>query len=544
MLTPLPGFPGRVGPVVLCILDGVGIGRHDAGDAVSRAAMPTLRGLLARCPNRSLKAHGAAVGLPSEEDMGNSEVGHNALGAGRVYEQGASLVDAALASGAAFGETWRWLTQTGTLHLIGLLSDGNVHSNVRHLHTILRRAAQDGVARVRVHVLTDGRDVEERSAPRYVAPLEALLAELSVNGRDYQIASGGGRMWITMDRYEADWPMVQRGWDCHVRGQGRPFPSASAAIDALYAEDPRRTDQWLPAFVITGPEGEPVGRVREGDGVLFFNFRGDRAIEISRAFEGRPCPIDREGGPHTRFVGMMQYDGDERLPARYLVEPPAIEGTVVEHLVAAGLRTFAVSETQKFGHVTYFFNGNRSGVLDERLERYVCVPSTHVPFDQAPEMSAAGITDAALAALAEGVFDHIRLNYANGDMVGHTGDLSATIRAMEVVDAELGRLAAGVEAAGGVLLVTADHGNADQMFQLDKKTGAPLLDAQGQPVPRTAHSLNPVPFVLVDPAQRWALADVPGAGLGHVGATLLTLLGLTPPPEYLPSLVTPLGSPR
>ncbi|MEY3209801.1 MAG: 2,3-bisphosphoglycerate-independent phosphoglycerate mutase [Pseudomonadota bacterium] len=544
MLTPLPGFPGRSGPVVLCILDGVGLGRHDAGDAVFHAAMPTLRGLVDRCPHRSLRAHGAAVGLPSEDDMGNSEVGHNALGAGRVYEQGASLVDAALASGSAFGETWRWLTQTGTLHLIGLLSDGNVHSNVRHLHLLLRQAAAEAVLKVRVHVLTDGRDVDERSAMRFIAPLEALLAELSVDGRDYKIASGGGRMWITMDRYDADWPMVQRGWDCHVRGEGRPFRTAPEAIGALYAEDPRRTDQWLPAFVITDATGAPVGPVREGDGVLFFNFRGDRAIQISRAFEGRPCPVQRDAALAIRYAGMMQYDGDERLPARYLVEPPAIEGTVGEHLVAAGLRTFAVSETQKFGHVTYFFNGNRSGLLDSTLERYVCVPSTHRPFDEAPEMSAAGITDAALGALAEGVFDHVRLNYANGDMVGHTGDLQATIRAMEVVDAELARLAAGVEAAGGVLLVTADHGNADQMFQLDKKTGAPTLDAQGQPVPRTAHSLNPVPFVLVDPAQRWALTELPDAGLANVGATLLTLLGLTPPPEYLPSLVAPARSPR
>lgn len=530
-LSALPGFPGRSGPVVLCILDGVGLGRGDPGDAVAHARMPTLRALMRQHPWTRLAAHGVAVGLPSNEDMGNSEVGHNALGAGRIFQQGAALVDAALASGSAWGETWRWLTASGTLHLLGLVSDGNVHSHVKHLHALLDRAVQDGVKRVRLHTLTDGRDVPPRSALTWLVPLEQRLAEHRAQGLDYAIASGGGRMHITMDRYEAEWPMVQRGWACHVGGQGRPFRSVLEAMHTLYEEDPSRDDQWLPAFVIVDEQGQALGPMRDGDGVLLFNFRGDRALEISRALEGRPVPFERQPWPALRYAGMMQYDGDEQLPQRYLVEPPAIDRVVGEQLVALGLRSFACSETQKFGHVTYFFNGNRSGLLDPSLERYVCVPSPQGPFDRCPAMAAPGVTDAVLSALAEGSFDHIRLNYANGDMVGHTGDLAATLTAMEVLDAELARLVPAVQRAGGVLLITADHGNADQMQQLDKKTGAPVVDALGQPVPRTAHSLNAVPFVLVDFSGCWRLASPPSPGLGNVGATLLNLLGYEAPAD-------------
>jgi len=532
--------------VILCILDGVGLGRPDGGNAWHVAATPALDRLLARHPWCALAAHGRAVGLPSDKDMGNSEVGHNAIGGGRIFDQGASLVNQAIASGGAFeGEVWPWLTQGGALHLLGLVSDGNVHSHVDHLRALIARAAADGVARLRLHALTDGRAVDARSALTWIGPLEAELAAHRAAGRDYRIASGGGRMLITMDRYEADWAMVKRGWDCHVHGAGRPFTSAGEAARALYAEDPAVNDQWLPAFVIVGADGAPVGRVEDGDGVLFFNFRGDRALEISRCFEGREVPIDRARGgrapPRVRYAGMMQYDGDLLLPERFLVAPPAIDRTVGEHLAANGRRTFAISETQKFGHVTYFFNGNRSGYLDEALERYQEIPSDVVPFERAPAMKAHAITDAAIEAIAGGDFDHIRLNIANGDMVGHTGDFAATVAAMEVVDACVDRLVAAAAGSGAVLLVTADHGNADQMFELGGATGGYKAGPDGQRVLRTAHTLNPVPFVLVDPAGAWALDAPAGAGLGNIGATVLTLCGLTPPEDYLPSLVRPRG---
>ena len=530
MLAELPGFPGRDGPVVLCILDGVGLGAQDVGDAVARARTPTLDRLMATRPWVAVAAHGRAVGLPSDADMGNSEVGHNALGAGRVFDQGAKLVDQAIEGGSAFGEVWDWLRAQGTLHLLGLLSDGNVHSHIDHVLSLVERADHDGVERLRVHVLTDGRDVDERSALSFVATLEAAL---SATGRDYRIASGGGRMHLTMDRYEAEWAMVERGWACHVRGEGRPFRSAAQAIQTLYDEDPETNDQWLPAFVVVDEDG-PVGRILPGDGVLFWNFRGDRAIEISRAFEGRAA---FETALDVRYAGMMQYDGDDHVPRRFLVEPPAISGTVGEHLAAAGRSTFAISETQKYGHVTYFFNGNKSGLIDPELEVYEEIPSDVIPFDQAPDMKARQITARSVQAIASGV-DHVRLNLANGDMVGHTGDIDATIHALELVDACVARLESATLEAGGVLLVTADHGNADDMVQRDKKTGAPKT-VDGQLVPRTSHSLNPVPFILVDAHDRWELAPIHAPGLANVGASLLPLLGLTPPDDYEPALVRP-----
>jgi len=527
--------------VVLCILDGIGLGRGDAGDAVAQANTPVLDRLRATCPATTLLAHGTAVGLPSDGDMGNSEVGHNALGAGRVFQQGASLINDAFESGRAFDSgLWRELTSRPTLHLLGLVSDGNVHSHVRHLHVLTAQADQAGVERLRVHVLTDGRDVGERTALGWVGPLEARLAAYREGGRDYRVASGGGRMHITMDRYEADWPMVGRGYACHVHGEGRPFPSAQDAIVALYGEDPKVNDQYLPAFVVADEQG-PVGRVQDGDAVLLFNFRGDRALAISRMFERRPdVPDCGQGGqPDVLYAGLMQYDGDEQIPRRYLVEPPAIDRTVGQYLAAQGLRTLAISETQKFGHVTYFFNGNRSERLDSVLETWTEVPSDNVPFDTRPEMKAAQITAGATAAILLGTADHVRLNLANGDMVGHTGNLAATIRAVELVDACVGALEGAVRDAGGVLLVTADHGNADQMFMLDKRSDDFQRDASGDPVPCTSHSLNPVPFVMVDPSGRWRLAPVDAPGLACVAATVLNLFGYEAPTDYRPSLVEP-----
>ncbi|MFT5582528.1 MAG: 2,3-bisphosphoglycerate-independent phosphoglycerate mutase [Cognaticolwellia sp.] len=544
-----PNFPGRGvphnGPVVLCILDGVGLGLRDGGDAVYQAHTPTLDRLFAGAMFTQLKAHGTAVGLPSDGDMGNSEVGHNALGAGRIIAQGAKLVAAAFKNASAFGETWEWLTQSGTLHLLGLLSDGGVHSHIDHLLRILKQADSQGIERVRIHILSDGRDVGARSVLGYIRTLEAALSGINGRetlvgepGRDYRIASGGGRMNLTMDRYEADWSMVQRGWNTHVLGEGRRFESATQAVEALYAEDAQVNDQYLPAFVIEeGGQGgvEPIGVVQEGDGMLLFNFRGDRALEFSSTAQGQDTPVDRGGAPSFRFAGIMQYDGDLKIPARYLVEPPAIDATVGHYLAANGRRSFVVSETQKFGHVTFFFNGNRSGMLDSSLEEYVEIPSDVIPFEQAPAMKAQEITQAAIAAISSGTWDHVRLNIANGDMVGHSGDLAATITAMEVVDACVADLEAAVVRAGGVLLVTADHGNADDMWMRDKQD-QPKKE-RGSILPKTSHTLAPVPFAVVDPQARWELSETPNPGLANISATLLLLCGLTPPIDYLPSLL-------
>jgi 2,3-bisphosphoglycerate-independent phosphoglycerate mutase len=523
-------------------MDGVGIGRGDEGDAVARAYTPTLDWLRTLPSATQLAAHGKAVGMPSDADMGNSEVGHNAIGAGRVFEQGASLVEQSITSGALFrGEVWQWLVagvhESGEpLHFIGLLSDGNVHSHIDHLLAMLRQAARDGVGTARVHVLTDGRDVPGRSALRYLDKLEAVLAELRTQGLDYRVASGGGRMHITMDRYEADWSMVERGWDVHVRGRGREFPSARVAIETLYAENPERDDQFLPGFVIAdandGSAG-PVGPIRDGASVVLFNFRGDRALELTRAFEQDHFDaFDRSPRPNVRFAGMMQYDGDLALPRRFLVAPPAIDNTMGELLAAAGKRQLAVAETHKFGHVTYVWNGNRSEPFDHARERYIEVPSELAPLEQRPWMKAAEVTDALLAALHEPgpKFDLVRVNYANGDMVGHTGELRPTILAVEAVDLCLERLVRATKQLGGILIVTADHGNADQMF-----------DGEGEARQvRTSHSLNAVPFAITDPREpsggpRLRLPEHPG--LSNLAATTLELLGFEPPSDYDPSLL-------
>jgi len=544
-LTRSSRFAAPPGPVVTVILDGVGISPRDDGDAVKTARTPVLDGLLASHPNTRLRAHGTAVGMPSDEDMGNSEVGHNAFGAGRVFAQGAKLVSESIATRQLFsGRAWKEVVEAGrghTLHFIGLFSDGNVHSHIEHLKALLTQAKAEGVRRLRVHVLLDGRDVGETSALDYVDPFEAFLDDLRGPECDVCIASGGGRMSITMDRYEADWQMVARGWKIHVLGEGPRYPSAHAAIAGLRADKPGVIDQDLPGFVIER-DGAPVGRIIDGDAVVFFNFRGDRAIEISRAFtEETLTTFDRGPRPQVVYAGMMQYDGDTKMPARFLVEPPAIDRTLGAYLAASKVTQFAISETQKFGHVTYFWNGNRSGKFDDKLETYLEIPSDVVPFEQRPWMKCAEITDALIDALLSGRHQYLRVNYANGDMVGHTGNFEAVITAMQSLDLSLGRLLPVLRRCQATLMLTADHGNADEMFELDKK-GAVKRDRDGRTKAKTSHTLNPVPFVLVPPTPQpgWQLrADLPAPGLSNVAATVLNLLGFEAPSDYDPSLVLP-----
>ena len=538
--------PAVSGPVVTIVMDGVGIGPLDEGNAVHLAQTPTLDGLWARYGCLKLAAHGTAVGLPGDSDLGNSEVGHNALGAGRVLEQGASLVNTAISTGSLYeGETWRWLLDgvrdsSGTLHLIGLLSDGNVHSHEAHLHALLRRAAQESVSRIRLHVLLDGRDVEERSALVYVDRLEAVLESLRSPERDYQIASGGGRMVITMDRYEAEWTMVERGWAHHVHGEGERYTSARQAVQSLY-ETSGKTDQYLPPFIIADADG-PVGTIHDGDSVVFLNFRGDRSIEISQAFESEDfSAFDRGRRPRVRYAGMMQYDGDLGIPRRFLVDPPTIERTMGEYLAHHGVPQFACSETQKFGHVTYFWNGNRSGYFDESSESYLEVPSDVIPFEERPDMKASEIVDATIDALRGDSRCVARINLANGDMVGHTGVHAAAIKAVESVDANLGRLLTVVERVGGVALVTADHGNCEAMYERDKKTGLFARRDDGSLKPKTSHTTNPVPFSLFDPhghVKGGLGSSVSAPSLANVAATMLELLGYAAPEDYEPSLLS------
>ncbi|MDD2768763.1 MAG: 2,3-bisphosphoglycerate-independent phosphoglycerate mutase [Methylococcus sp.] len=538
MLKKHPSFPGIKGPVVTVVMDGFGYSPGTAGNAILQAYTPTLDRLMAASPHTFLKAHGKAVGMPSDEDMGNSEVGHNALGSGQVYNQGASLVAEAIASGALFkGSAWGEIVANSrehrsTLHFIGLFSDGNVHSHIGHLKAMIAQAKTEQQRRVRVHILLDGRDVPETSALDYVEPFEVFLQQLRDENFDVQIASGGGRMNITMDRYEADWSMVERGWQTHVLGQARHFDSAAQAIETLRAEQPGVIDQDLPPFVIAR-DGEPTGRIVDGDSVIFFNFRGDRAIEISRAFEEETfAPFDRVRHPKVEYAGMLQYDGDLAIPKRYLVQPPAIRHTMGEYLAAEGITQLAISETQKYGHVTYFWNGNRSGKFSEALETYVEIPSDNLPFEQRPWMKSAEITDELIRQLKTGRHRAARVNYANGDMVGHTGNYQATIIAVEAVDLALGRLLPVIDALEGVALITADHGNADEMFELDKKTGEPQRNVSCAPKAKTSHTLNPVPFIYYDSRCRAAIVNPGDAGLSAVAATTLNLLGYQAPEPW------------
>lgn len=536
-LTKHPKFSGRKGPVVILVADGVGVAPAGPSNAVSEANTPNLDALAAQNLYTELCAHGTAVGLPSDDDMGNSEVGHNALGAGRIFAQGAKLVNQALASGAVYEtDVWQQAIEHGkqnTLHLLGLHSDGNIHAHTKHLHALMQKAAEQGVRECCIHILLDGRDVAARSAITFIEQTESLITDInSKYDANFRIASGGGRMEITMDRYGADWEMVRRGYNCHTHGQGQGFACAADAVAAMY-ESTGKGDQYLPAFVIE-KDGSPVGKMSDGDAVILFNFRGDRAIEISLAYERDDFDkFDRtEFGSHPTlfYAGMLQYDGDDLVPNQYLVNPPNIDRTMGEFLVNEGVKSFAISETQKYGHVTYFWNGNRSGYLDESLEKYIEIPSDNIEFNEAPAMKAREITDATIKLIESGEFQFGRLNIANGDMVGHSGDLAATIEAMEVVDECVGRLIEVIKQNDGVLIYTADHGNADIMY----------TEKDGVRLPKTSHTLSPVPFAIVDPnyAGEYRLTPPNDAGLTHIAATALNLLGFEAPEDYQPSLLS------
>ena len=519
-------------PVVLVVMDGVGLSDKHEGNAVYNAYTPNLYNFFNTCPWTAIKAHGTAVGLPSDDDMGNSEVGHNAIGCGQVYSQGAKLVNESIETGKIFeSDTWKELAENAkghTFHFIGLLSDGNVHSNIKHLIAMLEELKKEGAGKVRLHILLDGRDVPEGSSVKYVEQIEEVMNKLNGDGFDARIASGGGRMYITMDRYEADWSMVERGWHTHVLGEGRKFNSALEAIKT-YQEEDNSTDQLMHEFVIC-EDGKPVGTIEDHDSVVLFNFRGDRALEISRAFdEGDEfAGFDRVRKPDVIYAGMLQYDADLKIPNKYLAAPPHIENTMSEYLVKNNVKTYAISETQKFGHVTYFWNGNRSEKFSDELETWVEGPSDVVPFDQRPWMKSAEVTDLLIEAIESGEYKFLRCNYPNGDMVGHTGNYEATICGMEAVDIALARVKEACDKAGAILLITADHGNADEMYQKSK-------DPNAAPKPKTSHTLNKVPFIIYGADVK--IKEGKEFGLSNIAATVFNLLGLDVPECWDESMI-------
>ena len=543
---------------MVCILDGFGENPHkDKFNAVHSAKTPCydslgeLKSPEGKDRNRLVQAHGHAVGLPSKDDMGNSEVGHNALGAGKIYAQGAKLVDMNLASGQIWKDDgWNFLAESflngGTLHMIGLLTEGGVHARYNQLAQLIEQAAKQGAKRIRLHVLTDGRDVPDGSSIQYMERLEQDLAAAEAKyGCSARVASGGGRMYVTMDRYEADWGIVQRGWEAHVLGEApNKFKSGLEAVTELRkAEGAVGEDQFLRPFVVVGDDGNPLGMVQDNDAVLIFNFRSDRMIELSKAFEYPDFDkFDRKRYPKgLKFVGMIQYDGDLKLPERYLVPPPSISKTSGEYLVKNGLSTFAVSETQKFGHVTFFWNGNRSGYLDAKLETYLEIKSDKCVFNEKPLMKAQEIYEAGAEALKSGRYDMVRINFANPDMVGHTGDLEATKECCAFCDQKVQQLIDLVNELGGAWLVTSDHGNADDMVQRTKQ-GEPKFDKEtGKALPLTSHTLAPTRVAFGGPAVPASARmrdDLPNAGLANITATYINLLGFEAPEDYEPSLIT------
>jgi len=558
------------GPLLLMILDGFGVGKQDRGDCVHKANPIRFNAILEEAKQNNLycelKAHGTAVGLPSDEDMGNSEVGHNALGCGQLVAQGAKLVNIAIEDGSLFeSDNFKKIVhetnmdESRAVHFIGLLSDGNVHSHVNQLIKMIENLAARNVKKVRVHVLTDGRDVLSLSALEYVNRVESVFGSINqrAGGFDYKFASGGGRMYVTMDRYEADWNIVKRGWDAMVHGEldesivpecasagwtGK-FTSTTVAIETARKMFPTKTDQNYPPWVIVSKEtGEPVGKISDNDIVICYNFRGDRSLEISRAFEDGPefdslC-FNRKFVPKTEYFGLLIYDNEKCIPKKSLCPNPVINNVMTEYLISAGVTQYAVSESHKIGHVTYFWNGNRSGYIDSIRELYEEVKSeSNDMIVINPAMKAHEIMAKAQAAMESGKWKFVRLNFANGDMVGHCANFidhdgnavgfDATIQAVKVLDEVVAELVELNKKLGGITIITADHGNCEEK-----------IDAKGNIT--SSHTLNKVPFIVVDPHAQYKVdadrVEQP-AGLTNVAASVVNLLGYEKPVMYRDSLI-------
>lgn len=505
------------GPVVLVVMDGVGLRRDTNGNAVKQAHTEFLNHAVASYQTTSLYASGEAVGIMSG-DMGNSEVGHNAIGAGQIIKQGIAGINELIGSGQIW-QSKAWMEATSrvidhdtTLHFAGIFSDGNVHSSIQHLENMINQAHAQGVKHIRVHLVLDGRDVPPQSAEKYIKELEAFIAEFK-DQPDFKIASGGGRMVFVADRYESNWDIVKAGWDAMVHGTApHQFDSALAATEHFRGEDSSIQDQYIPPFIIT-EDGQPVGQVQDGDSFIYYDFRADRAIEIAQAFTYIDFPyFDRGKRPDVYFAGLTEYNSDTHVPEHRLIEPVQIHDPLNQFLGANDISQLAISETVKFGHITYYFNGN--SYQKAPGEHHIEIPSSTLPFDTRPWMMSAEITDTVLDNLDQ--YQFIRINYPGGDMVGHFAELEPTIAAMEAIDIQLARLAKEVDRLGGIMLITADHGNAEE-----------LIDSQGNA--KTSHTTNPVPFIMYDNTDnrtKYQIHKMPDAGLSNIASTVALLFGL------------------
>jgi 2,3-bisphosphoglycerate-independent phosphoglycerate mutase len=535
------------GPVVLVIMDGVGLSPFWEGNALAQAHDENLTKLMRDYPWVRLGASGSHVGLPDGQ-MGNSEVGHYIMGAGRVMKQALPMVDEAFETGELFeGQTWKdavknVLDNNSKMHFIGIFSDGRVHGDMHHMFKMITQADKEGVQRVRVHPLSDGRDVPARSEPKYINMLEDFLKPFNEKGRDYKIASGGGRTYVTADRYWSDPDMLKRGLSAHVRGTARPFHSALEAIETFRREDSEVDDQWLPEYTIVGDDGQPVGKMEDGDTVIYNDFRADRAIEFSEMMtlpDSEFPHFERGSMPKVYYAGMVEYDQDRHIPKHDLVEPVSVDNVLAQFEVEHGLRRFVISESIKFGHVTFYFNGNKKGRFSDELEEYVDIPNKTAEPWQFPWMNSDDVTDVAIEKIKSGELQSVLINYPNGDIVGHEARLQSSIVAVEAVDIALGRLMRAVDEAGGVLLVTADHGNVEENEYLDME-GNPIIE-DNETVRKTSHTTNPVPFIIYDNTEnkdKWRMKEQKDDfGLANIASTIAAFHGLTAPSEWEEGLI-------
>ena len=511
------------GPIVLAVLDGVGLAPDAPGNAVSKARTTFLGEAARNYLHVALNASGESVGLTPGQ-MGNSEVGHNTMGAGKAIKHGVAWINEAFDNGTIFSSNaWDGAISRalngGTLHFAGIFSDGGVHSHMSHLTKMIKRAYEEGVRKIRVHAVFDGRDVGPTSEPKYIRRFEEFAKEFK--DADIRIADGGGRMVYVADRYENDWSVVARGFNAMVYGEADYyFTSAEEAINMLRRINPSVQDQYLSPFIIIDESEQPVGRVKKGDALIYFDFRADRAIEIAQAFTYWDFPYFDRGDyrpDEVYFVGMTEYNLDTHVPEHRLVEPVFITDTLNKFLGERGISQYAVSETVKFGHITYYFNGNSydkaNGEVFEEVKSYT------EPFETRPWMKSAEITDKVLENMDK--FKFIRINYPGGDMVGHTADINATIVAMEAIDLSLARIARQADELGGALIVVADHGNAEELFDEDGR-------------PKTSHTLNKIPCIIYDNTKNRAhykLAPINEPGLANIAATIATMLGQNDYPE-------------
>jgi 2,3-bisphosphoglycerate-independent phosphoglycerate mutase len=540
-------------PVLLIIMDGWGIGTGGSEDAIAQADTPNFDRLWNSCAHTELMTHGLYVGLPSDRDMGGSEVGHLTMGAGKILDQGPTRINRAIADGSFFeSEALHQVVahcrssghrEGGRLHLTGLLSDGNIHSHIDHFIALINHAFENGVKSLSLHALLDGRDVGIQSAEKYVARINELFTSINAeSGFSYTFASGGGRERIIMDR-DRDWTKVEAGWNGMVYGKSpNRFRGMLEAINYFREASPDIVDQDIPGFVIVDEHDQPLGRVEDGDAVVMVNFRGDRAIEITEAF----CLDDFDGfdrggshgrGPDVLYAGMMVYDEDRNLPELQLAGSTKVDEPFGKRILEMGIKQFRLTETQKYPHVTFFFNGGYREPLDASLEDYILIPSDKgVSFADQPQMKASEIADRAVELIESGEYGFGMINFANADMVGHCGHIKPVIAAIEAVDSAVGCIADALAKVSGLALITADHGNAEEM-QIAVDDGHE---------PSTKHSINPVPCILFDPNydHSYSLVQpdssdevVDAPGLSHIAATLFEMMGKPVPSDLNQSLI-------